>query len=231
MSQVSHGGCNLVMMKSLIWPVLIFFLFVPTHFSWCQSSDDDGLDSIPPRVIQISGMVVTGDSLAPLAFATVFRQRDLRGTMTDANGFFSIPALEMDTLVVSSVGYLSQQFSVPKDLELPRLNVVQPLGRDTVSLDEAFIYPWPTKERFREEFLELQLAPDAYSIGQERLDAAALYDRLMEVGRDGSEVYSYTVQQQAQQNYYAGQLPPISVFNPVAWAKFIEAVRNGSLKR
>lgn len=184
-----------------------------------------------PEVVQISGMVVTGDSLAPLAYATVFRSRDLRGTMTDANGFFSIPALAGDTITVSSVGYLTQAFAVPTDLELPRMNVVQPLGRDTVALEEAFIYPWPTRERFREEFLQLQLSPDAYTIGQERLDPAALYDRLMEVGRDGGEVYNYTVQQQAQQNYYAGQLPPINVFNPVAWAKFIDAVRNGSLKR
>ena len=88
-----------------------------------------------------------------------------------------------------------------------------------------------TKERFKEEFLQLQLSPDAYAIGQERLDAAALYDRLMEVGRDGTEVYNYTMQQQAQQNYYQGQLPPMNVFSPVAWAKFIDAIRNGSLKR
>jgi len=136
-----------------------------------------------------------------------------------------------DTLTVSSIGYLTQAFSVPTDLELPRMNVVQPLGRDTVALEQAFIYPWPTKERFKEEFLQLQLSPDAYAIGQERLDAAALYDRLMEVGRDGTEVYNYTMQQQAQQNYYQGQLPPMNVFSPVAWAKFIDAIRNGSLKR
>ncbi len=192
----------------------------------------DSTNVVPDvEVVQISGMVVTGDSLAPLAYVTVFRSRDLRGTMTDVNGFFSIPALAGDTITVSSVGYLTQAFEVPRDLELPRMNVVQPLGRDTVSLEEAFIYPWPTRERFREEFLQLQLSPDAYMVGQERLDPAALYDRLMEVGRDGEEVYSYTVQQQAQQNYYAGQLPPMNIFNPVAWAKFIDAVRNGSLKR
>ena len=192
----------------------------------------DSTNVVPDvEVVQISGMVVTGDSLAPLAYTTVFRSRDLRGTMTDVNGFFSIPALAGDTITVSSVGYLTQAFEVPEDLELHRMNVVQPLGRDTVSLEEAFIYPWPTRERFREEFLQLQLSPDAYMVGQERLDPAALYDRLMEVGRDGEEVYSYTVQQQAQQNYYAGQLPPMNIFNPVAWAKFIDAVRNGSLKR
>ena len=211
-----------------LWFTGLLLFTVGTTSNWAQ---DSVKVAAPVEVVQISGMVVTGDSLAPLAYATVFRQRDLRGTMTDVNGFFSIPALAGDTITVSSVGYLTQAFMVPTDLELPRLNVVQPLGRDTVALGEAFIYPWPTKERFKEEFLQLQLSPDAYTIGQERLDPAALYDRLMEVGRDGGEVYSYSVQQQAQQNYYAGQLPPINVFNPVAWAKFIDAVRSGSLKR
>ena len=205
--------------------VLIFNFFIQ---GWAQ--DSTAVDQ-SVEVVQISGMVVTGDSLAPLAYATVFRSRDLRGTMTDVNGFFSIPALAGDTITVSSVGYLTQAFTGPADLELPRMNVVQPLGRDTVALEEAFIYPWPTRERFREEFLQLQLSPDAFMVGQERLDPAALYDRLMEVGRDGEEVYSYTVQQQAQENAYAGQLPPINVFNPIAWAKFIDAVRNGSLRR
>lgn len=193
---------------------------------------DAAQDSLAPtQVVQISGMVVTGDSLAPLAFATVYRQRDSRGTMTDLNGFFSLPALEDDTIYVSSVGYITQFFKVPLGLELPRLNVVQPLGRDTVSLDQAFIYPWPSRERFRDEFLELNLSPDAYAIGQERLDPAALYDRLMEVGRDGTEVYALNSRQQAIQDSYAGQIQPISLFNPIAWAKFIQAVRNGDLKR
>ena len=200
-------------------------------FCHAQSNATDSILTSTPEVIQISGMVVTGDSLSPLPFATVFRKRDLRGTMTDANGFFSIPALENDTITVSSVGFITQEFFVPNDLEIKRMNVVQPLGRDTVAIDQAFIYPWPTRERFREEFLELQLTADAFTIGQQRLNAADIYDRLMEVGRDGSEVYNYTVQQQAQQNYYQGQLPPISLFYPVAWAKFVEAIRNGSLKR
>ncbi|MGB1637014.1 MAG: hypothetical protein ACPHBR_09535, partial [Flavobacteriales bacterium] len=50
------------------------------------------------NVVQVSGLVVTGDSLAPLPYCTVFRARDRRGTMTDVRGFFSLPALEGDTL-------------------------------------------------------------------------------------------------------------------------------------
>jgi hypothetical protein len=219
------------MQKLLLTTALLLIAVFSMEISQAQVTPQDSLISASNGVVQISGMVVTGDSLAPLPFATVFRKRDLRGTMTDANGFFSIPALEGDTITVSSVGYIAQAFAVPLDLELPRMNVVQPLGRDTIAIDEAFIYPWPTRERFREDFLELQLSPDAFTIGQQRLDAADIYDRLMEVGRDGGEVYNYTMQQQAQQNYYQGQLPPISLFNPVAWAKFVEAIRNGSLKR
>jgi hypothetical protein len=219
------------MQKLLLTTALLLIAVCSMEISQAQVTPQDSLISASNGVVQISGMVVTGDSLAPLPFATVFRKRDLRGTMTDANGFFSIPALEGDTITVSSVGYIAQAFAVPLDLELPRMNVVQPLGRDTIAIDEAFIYPWPTRERFREDFLELQLSPDAFTIGQQRLDAADIYDRLMEVGRDGGEVYNYTMQQQAQQNYYQGQLPPISLFNPVAWAKFVEAIRNGSSKR
>jgi len=204
--------------------------FILTAFSGFKldslKAQSMAVDTSLANVVQISGMVVTGDSLAPLAFATVYRMRDSRGTMTDVNGFFSMPALEGDTLRVSSLGYIAQEFSVPMDLPLPRINVVQPLGRDTVSLDEAFIYPWPTRERFRDEFMDLALSKDAYIIGQERLSPEALYDRLMEVGRDGTEVYSYTMQQQAIQNSYNGQLAPLSIFNPIAWAKFIQSLRD-----
>jgi hypothetical protein len=219
------------MPQSIMPSVLVLIALSLPASIFAQINELDSATFSSPAVVQISGMVVTGDSLSPLPFATVFRKRDMRGTMTDANGFFSIPALENDTITVSSVGYIAQEFFVPNDLEFPRMNVVQPLGRDTIAIDQAFIYPWPTKERFREDFLELQLSPDAFTIGQQRLDAADIYDRLMEVGRDGGEVYNYTMQQQAQQNYYQGQLPPISLFNPVAWAKFVEAIRNGSLKR
>jgi hypothetical protein len=183
------------------------------------------------EVVQVSGMVVTTDSLSPLPYTTVYRTRDERGTMTDVHGFFSLPALVGDTLRISAVGFIAREVIVPEDLELPRMNVVAPMARDTVTLQEAFVYPWPTKERFREEFLALNLGSDAYTRGQEALDPIALYDRLMEVGRDGSEVYNYTMQQQAVAASYQGGLPPINLFSPVAWAQFVQALRRGDLKR
>ena len=70
-------------------------------------------DSDSTAVVQVSGLVVTGDSLSPLPYCTIFRARDRRGTMTDLRGFFSLPALEGDTLSFS-LGYIEQQVVIPE---------------------------------------------------------------------------------------------------------------------
>ena len=186
----------------------------------------------PTGVVQVSGLVVTGDSLSPLPYCTVFRARDRRGTMTDVRGFFSLPALEGDTLEFSSVGYVTQQAVIPGGSEMGRINLVQPMGRDTVNMTDAFVYPWPTKERFKNEFLALGLPnaglDPAWEAGMDPMD---MYDRLMEVGRDGQSTSTEVLAAQAVQAGYAGQYPAVNLLNPVAWAKFLQALKSGDLKR
>lgn len=186
----------------------------------------------PTRVVQVSGLVVTGDSLSPLPYCTVFRARDRRGTMTDVRGFFSLPALDGDTLEFSSVGYVTQQAVIPGGSEMGRINLVQPMGRDTVNMTDAFVYPWPTKERFKNEFLALGLPnaglDPAWEAGMDPMD---MYDRLMEVGRDGQSTSTEVLAAQAVQAGYAGQYPAVNLLNPVAWAKFLQALKSGDLKR
>ena len=189
-------------------------------------------DSLPVQVVQVSGLVVTGDSLSPLPYCTVFRSRDRRGTMTDARGFFSLPALTGDTLEFSSVGYVSQQAVIPGGGELARVNLVQPMGRDTVAMKDAFVYPWPSRERFRQDFLALGLPNQGLDPAWDSpMDPMDVYDRLSEVGRDGQSTSSEVLVAQAQQAGYAGQAPPVNLLNPVAWAQFLQALKSGDLRR
>ena len=189
-------------------------------------------DSLPLQVVQVSGLVVTGDSLSPLPYCTVFRSRDRRGTMTDARGFFSLPALTGDTLEFSSVGYVSQQAVIPAGGELARVNLVQPMGRDTVTMNDAFVYPWPSRERFRQDFLALGLPNQGLDPAWDSpMDPMDVYDRLSEVGRDGQSTSSNVLAAQAQQTGYAGQAPPVNLLNPVAWAQFLQALKSGDLRR
>ncbi len=206
--------------------------FVCAFTLWMGIAASSQTDSLPAQVVQVSGLVVTGDSLSPLPYCTVFRSRDRRGTMTDARGFFSLPALTGDTLEFSSVGYVSQQAVIPEGGELARVNLVQPMGRDTVTMNDAFVYPWPSRERFRQDFLALGLPNQGLDPAWDSpMDPMDVYDRLSEVGRDGQSTSSSTLAAQAQQAGYAGQAPPVNLLNPVAWAQFLQALKSGDLRR
>ena len=206
--------------------------FVSAFTLWMGLAALSQTDSLPAQVVQVSGLVVTGDSLSPLPYCTVFRSRDRRGTMTDARGFFSLPALTGDTLEFSSVGYVSQQAVIPEGGELARVNLVQPMGRDTVAMKDAFVYPWPSRERFRQDFLALGLPNQGLDPAWDSpMDPMDVYDRLSEVGRDGQSTSSEVLAAQAQQVGYAGQAPPVNLLNPVAWAQFLQALKSGDLRR
>ena len=206
--------------------------FVCAFTLWMGLSASSQTDSLTAQVVQVSGLVVTGDSLSPLPYCTVFRSRDRRGTMTDARGFFSLPALTGDTLEFSSVGYVSQQAVIPEGGELARVNLVQPMGRDTVAMEDAFVYPWPSRERFRQDFLALGLPNQGLDPAWDSpMDPMDVYDRLSVVGRDGQSTSSEVLAAQAQQAGYAGQAPPVNLLNPVAWAQFLQALKSGDLRR
>ena len=206
--------------------------FVCAFTLWMGLAASSQTDSLSAQVVQVSGLVVTGDSLSPLPYCTVFRSRDRRGTMTDARGFFSLPALTGDTLEFSSVGYVSQQAVIPEGGELARVNLVQPMGRDTVTMNDAFVYPWPSRERFRQDFLALGLPNQGLDPAWDSpMDPMDVYDRLSEVGRDGQSTSSNVLAAQAKQAGYAGQAPPVNLLNPVAWAQFLQALKSGDLRR
>jgi hypothetical protein len=94
------------------------------------------------------------------------------------------------------------------------------------------IYPWPTKEQFKEAFLSLQLDnDDDIEIARKNLDRYDLYVRAEAMPMDGSMNYRNYIDQTVSKLYYAGQTQPISVLNPFAWAQFIKAWQDGKFKR
>ena len=186
-------------------------------------------DSLEEVVVQVSGLVVTGDSLTPLPFATVYRARDQRGAMTDANGFFSLPALEGDTIQFSSTGYTTRHIVIKESGEKNRISIVQAMSRDTVMINNALIYPWPSRERFKQEFIALGLQ-DGMTLGNQAVDPFDVYDRLVNIGMDGQASSSEVLRQMAYESDYGGY-PTTNILNPIAWARFIQALKNGDFKK
>ncbi|MDG2426559.1 MAG: hypothetical protein P8M07_08255 [Flavobacteriales bacterium] len=200
---------------------------------WAQDLNGGGEVS-QGEVVQVSGVVITGDSLSPVSFATVYRTRDQRGTITNGMGFFSMPARVGDTLRFTSVGLISTQWVVAatEDQDFDdRLSVVQTMSRDTVLIGEATVHPWPARDKFRHEFMALQLGPDAIERGRRNLDPEAIFDRMSQVGTSPQENYLHAMNQQAQLTSYQGGYMPVSLLSPLAWAKFLSALRNGDFER
>jgi hypothetical protein len=154
-----------------------------------------------------------------------------RGTISDYYGYFSFVAERGDTIQFSYVGFKDAFFWIPDSLDRKNYSLIQMMDVDTVILQEAVIYPWPTKEQFRQAFLDLRLPEDDKQIAMRNLERAELKERMENMEASGSESFKIANQMRANQLYYAGQLPPNNLLNPIAWAKFIKAWKNGDFKR
>ena len=211
------------MHKSYFIAVFSFLLFLAgTSSLRAQDRDDD--------LIQFSGVVITGDSLSPVPFTNVLIENTDKGTMTDYYGYFSFVAQKGDSILFSSIGYERARFIIPDTLTTNRYSLIQILDKDTITLRETVIYPWPTREQFKQAFLEMEVPETDFDRAQRNLAQADMIARMDAAMPSGGETFKYSMQQYQQQIYYAGQAPPINVLNPVAWSQFIKAWKRGDFK-
>ena len=183
------------------------------------------------KLVQFSGVVVTSDSLQPIPFTSLMIKNTYRGTISDYFGFFSFVAKMGDTVEFSALGYKRANFVIPDTLTDQRCSMIQILKQDTILLKEVVIFPWPTKEQFKEAFIQLHVPDDDLTRAEKNLDPDKLAFIGSTMAMDGSLNFKTYVEQQTTRLYYAGQLPPNNLLNPVAWAKFIQMWQNGAFKK
>ena len=181
-------------------------------------------------LVQVSGVVMSNDSLRPVFFATILIKGTNRGTISTADGYFSIAVPKGDTLHFSAIGYERSRLLVPLSYETEVMTVVHFMQRDTLLLPEAVIYPWPKPEEFEEAFMNVKVPDDDLKRAKRNLNREHLRELGEALAMDGSENYSYQMRQYSQQQYYSGQYPPMNILNPFAWAKFFKALKTGILK-
>lgn len=184
-------------------------------------------------VVQFSGVVVTEEAgeIVFLPYTNVAVEGTSRGTITETDGFFSIVAVKGETIVFSRIGYENARMVIPDTLSSDYYSIVQPLTQDTILLPEAVIYPWPSREHFKEEFLALDVTDELREIAEENLDATTLVELRKNLPGDGREATSLILRQNADKAYYYGQLKPQNILNPLAWKKFIDAWKKGDFKK
>jgi hypothetical protein len=200
-------------------------LLIPCVQAYAQKtiSQDD--------LVQFSGVIVTADSLDPIPYSSVMIKNTNRGTVSDYYGFFSFVAKMRDTIEFAAIGYKKATFIIPDTLTDQRISMIQILRQDTIMLKEVIVFPWPTKEQFKEAFVRTSVPDDDLARAEKNLNQEKLAYIAGGMPMDGSMNFKNYIDQHTTRLYYAGQLPPNNLLNPIAWAKFIQQWQSGAFKR
>lgn len=184
-----------------------------------------------PKVIQFSGVIVSGDSLKPVPYAGIAVRGSYRGTLSDYYGFFSFVAQEGDTIEFSALGYTKSSYIIPKNLEDSRYSIIQVLNQDTIMLPATVVYPWPTNEQIYEYFLKAPVPDDDLERARKNLSQEKMAEISMVMPMDGGMNFRNSMNQYNTRLYNAGQIPMNNLLNPIAWAKFVDAWKRGDFKK
>ncbi len=217
-----HLSLYLYMMRYCTYG-LLFFCFGMLQQAQAQISQDD--------IVQINGVIMTADSLRAVPNVTVIVKNKNRGVYASDVGVFSIVVQKGDTLQFSALGFRGKEYAVPEHLKGTYFSMIQLMVQDTFYLPETIIRPVPSKEEFDYAFRHWRIPDDKYEIARKNTNALALRALAYTLPRDGRESQAVYQNIQAQQAYYYGQVRPITVMNPLAWAEFFEAWKRGDFRK
>lgn len=212
-------------MKLILTILSIFIVFS------LQGQDD----TKKPFAVQFSGVVVTqddktGDAI-PLPYTNIYIKGTSRGTVSGLDGFFSIVALQGDTIKFTYVGYKAVDYVIPDTLSSHFYSVYQIMTQSDVLLAETVIYPWPRKQYFKQELLTMDISDDLQMIAEENLAEELIKRMIKEAPYDGREAVNLELNRMANDAVYTGQIKPMRIFDVMAWRRFIKAWKRGDFKR
>lgn len=192
----------------------------------CLSMALDSLAQQPKRVIQLSG-VTMDTATGPVPYVNIYVPTAGRGVRTNDVGFFSLPVLAGDTIVISSVGYQRQTLVVPYDAP-EYLTVFVSMVEDVTYLKAVEILSYPTEEVFKEAVLALNLPPE--EIDEKNLNAELLALMLKTAPMSGPMNQKYSLDQWAASQ--SDKFMPVTnpFLNPFNWVKFFNQLKKNKKK-
>jgi len=200
---------SVVFRKHVMTFMLLFFGIV---YQMAAQSD---------HIIQVSGIAVAGDSLIPVPFASIYRSSDYRGTFSDYQGYFTMPAIAGDTLHFVFIGLKKSLYIVPNDTTQQHISIVQWMEQDTLTLPTVNILPYPSRYRLRAEILALDLPGDRYYKFSRDVISIAQLDGLRDLSADAfSDQGDRNTMRQTSGFKSGGNL-----LDAAAWSSFVRSIR------
>lgn len=180
---------------------------------------------LPPKVVQVSGVVLISDSLYPAGFVAIYRAKDRRGTYSGRDGYFTLPVMVGDTLFFSCTGLKDSYFVIPENTTDNQLSMVQVMNMESYMLPTAYILPYPSKTRLRAEILSLDLPGDEYVSFHREGNDIVNYDGMLDFSAQSYRSASSQIQNRYTNGFYSGG----NLLSKDAWGKFMRSMKSGEL--
>ncbi len=183
------------------------------------------------QIVEVTGMIISRNEqnqMRPIPFTTVSVPGTQRGTYANYEGMFSIVVKKGETIQFSAVGYSDYSLEIPVDYEDLFYSVVVELDAKDINMEEVIVFPWPDRDNFRAEFLAMEptIAMQMEDIAKENLNQKRMLEVANAMGMDSRENATMYLRQQASNYAYMGQVPPMPIFDPMAWARFFRQINN-----
>ena len=190
----------------------------------------DGYAQNKRRIIQLSGIVLGEDSVSGLPGVHVYVPKAGRGTSTQPNGFFSMPVLVGDSVVISSVGYIRRHYIVPESPD-EFMTIIIEMATDNTFLRDVVIMPFPTEEVFKQAVLALNVPLNENGIDKRNLNAELMALMMQNTPMDGNLNYRYYMNQYNQSISDRSQVRVNPFLNPFNWARFFRDLKQNKKKK
>jgi hypothetical protein len=187
-------------------------------------------DKLKDSVVQLYGVIMTADSLKAIPLVSVVVKGRNQGTYSNDQGVFSIVVLKGDEIEFSSIGYKTIDYIIRDTVHGNQISLIQLMVTDAKYLAATIIKPRPTREQFERDFVNSKVPDDNIEIARQNTEAAKRRILARGLPANANEAASTYLKQQATKYYYNGQAPPMNIFNPVAWADFINAWKRGDFR-
>jgi len=223
----AEGALTNISNVCLMNKILRYFLLV-AFFSPIAVKAQFG--ELKDSVVQLYGVIMTADSLRGIPGVSVTIKGQNRGTPSSDEGVFSIVVIKGDQVEFTSIGYKPKVITIPRDLQGNQYSVIQLLVTDTMYLPVTIIKPRPTREQFERDFVNAHIPDDNLEIARQNTNSSKMRALSRSLPYDGSENAGFNLRQGASKYYSAGQMPQQNIFNPFAWAEFIQAWKRGDYR-
>jgi len=178
---------------------------------------------------------ISGNTLSeidqPIPYVHIILKNKNVATASDIRGYFNFPAEINDTLIFSAIGYKLKTMVVRDTFQVqyPSFDIF--LEQDTIQLRELVITPWQgSYERFKKAVMAYEPPMTDMDRAYKNLAIMDLQTLLYNSPATPTTAFRNTMQGYNDKLYWAGQLPPVNITNPLAWAQFFKALKNGDFK-